>query len=480
MASISDDPNGRKRILFIDAHGKRRPLRLGKVTARQAEAVKLRVERLAAAQFTGHPPDDETSRWLADLDTALYEKLAAVSLVRPRTSKELGPWLEKYIGGRSDLKPESRRKLQQTIHKLLAHFPAGTLLRAISPDQAADWRQALTAQGLSVAAVKTHSGNVKTIFSDAVKRGLVSVNPFADLKSGPTASDPDYYVTPTQSERIIAELPGAEWRLLFGLARYAGLRIPSESSLLTWADVDWQRGRLNVRAPKTERHAGHERRMVPITPRLMELLRDRFEAAKPGSQRLVTMRGAGHVRRHVEGAIARAGVPAWAKLFQALRSSCEKEWAMTYPQYAVSKWIGHGLTVSGRHYVNDVPEELFDKAVVCGTQAAQNPAQQAVAPPRNAPQTPVSGNGDENTTSRKTPQGLASNRKPLQVNNLEAGGIEPPSRDNSNGGLYMLSRCFDLGFGSGRRQSLPKPSRLSLASPPTAERRDQPAVLQPT
>ena len=35
---------------------------------------------------------------------------------------------------------------------------------------------------------------------------------------------------------------------------------------------------------------------------------------------------------------------------------------MTFPQYAVSKWIGHSITVSGKHYANDVPIELFAKA----------------------------------------------------------------------------------------------------------------------
>ena len=74
------------------------------------------------------------------------------------------------------------------------------------------------------------------------------------------------------------------------------------------------------------------------------------------------MSGAGHVRGTLEAAIRRAGLTPWAKMFQACRSSYEKEWAMTFPRYAVSKWIGHGPTISGRHYVNDVPDELFDRA----------------------------------------------------------------------------------------------------------------------
>ena len=48
---------------------------------------------------------------------------------------------------------------------------------------------------------------------------------------------------------------------------------------------------------------------------------------------------------------------------------------MKFPQYAVSKWIGHSITVSGKHYANAVPDELFDKA-------AQNAAQQVPAESR--------------------------------------------------------------------------------------------------
>ena len=50
----------------------------------------------------------------------------------------------------------------------------------------------------------------------------------------------------------------------------------------------------------------------------------------------------------------------------------------------------------------------------------------------------------------------------LSHKRVEAEGIEPSSRNNSNGGLYMLSRFFDLGPGGGKRHSPPAPSRLYL------------------
>jgi hypothetical protein len=105
MASISKEPNGRRTIQFVGADGKRRSIRLGKVTQRQAEAVKVRVEALNTAAITGHPVDDEVARWLASLDTTMAAKLAGVGLIPKREVTTLGPVLENYLQSRTDVKP---------------------------------------------------------------------------------------------------------------------------------------------------------------------------------------------------------------------------------------------------------------------------------------------------------------------------------------------------------------------------------------
>ena len=93
---------------------------------------------------------------------------------------------------------------------------------------------------------------------------------------------------------------------------------------------------------------------------------------------IIGYNGKGALIRKVRDLWKRAGVEPWMRLWQTLRQSCEKEWAMTFPQYAVSKWIGHSITVSGRHYANAVPDELFDKA-------AQNTAQKLHETGRKSP-----------------------------------------------------------------------------------------------
>ena len=55
MASISKDPGGRKRILFVAPDKKRKTIRLGKVPGRAAEAIKVKVEALLASKVSGCP-----------------------------------------------------------------------------------------------------------------------------------------------------------------------------------------------------------------------------------------------------------------------------------------------------------------------------------------------------------------------------------------------------------------------------------------
>lgn len=73
MASISSDPNGRKRIQFINCNGERQVVRLGKMSIKDAEAIRTRIEALVAASVANTPVDRQTATWLADIcDTDWY------------------------------------------------------------------------------------------------------------------------------------------------------------------------------------------------------------------------------------------------------------------------------------------------------------------------------------------------------------------------------------------------------------------------
>ncbi len=70
----------------------------------------------------------------------------------------------------------------------------------------------------------------------------------------------------------MAACPDDQWRLIFALARYGGLRIPSEIQKLQWADIDWEKSRFTVYSPKTEHVDGKGTRQVPLFPELRPYL----------------------------------------------------------------------------------------------------------------------------------------------------------------------------------------------------------------
>ena len=119
MASVINDPNGRKRILFIGADGKRRPIRWGKVSMKDALTVRGHVEELLAAATLRRSPDNLTATWISSLEDVHYQKLVAVGLAQPRQSLDLGPWLESYLAERTAMKPGSKAALELTKEKLV-------------------------------------------------------------------------------------------------------------------------------------------------------------------------------------------------------------------------------------------------------------------------------------------------------------------------------------------------------------------------
>ena len=114
MASVVRDPNGFKRVQWSNGHGDRRTLRLGNVSVRQAEQLKVRIEQLLAARSTG-VLDAEASRWVESLDDAMHRKLSHLGVVKPRDRHvmTLGQLLEHYFATLA-VKPGTRRAYQQT------------------------------------------------------------------------------------------------------------------------------------------------------------------------------------------------------------------------------------------------------------------------------------------------------------------------------------------------------------------------------
>jgi integrase len=214
--------------------------------------------------------------------------------------------------------------------------------------------------------------HARQMLEDAVRFGHISTNPWKHVRQ--RQGDPSErraYVSVADTHRVIEDCPNVWWKLLVALARFGGLRTPSESFSLTWGDVDWERGRLSVPSPKTE-NAGRSHRVIPLFPLLRLHLEAAFEHAEEGATFVVPeedrkrAQGPGgwanaNLRTTLEKVIRRAGVDPWPRLWHSLRASCESDLAQSFPLTTVTKWLGNTPSVALRHDV-DPTEGVFERA----------------------------------------------------------------------------------------------------------------------
>ena len=386
MASIGREGKGgeRKRIIYRDPAGKQQSLRLGRCSERAAQSALVGFERVLEAHRLGTTIHPDGVRWLESIDDRLHARVARLGLVEPRKGAAvvtLGTLLDRFAES-AVVKPVTLAAYRQAIGSLREHFGDDAPLNTITPTRADGWRKALAESTLAPATVAKRVNVAKTIFRKAVRWGLIPSSPFADLRAG-SQSNPErsHYVDAEATRAVLAACPDDQWRAIVALSRYAGLRCPSEVVRLTWGDVNWERGRLTVRSPKTAGHDGHAVRVVPIAPELRTILLALFVEAEPGSEWIVPrLRDAGtNLRTHFLRIIGRAGVKPWPRLFHNLRASCATDWVERFPAHVVAGWLGHSPMIAARHYLQ-TRDAHFDLAAGVGeaaAKAAANPATQA-------------------------------------------------------------------------------------------------------
>lgn len=421
MASISREENGRKCIQFVADDGKRRTIRLGKATEKIALAVKLRVEALAAARYTHGTVDDEVSRWIANLPHDMHRKLVAVGLVESRGTTRnvtLGELLTRYSDSRTDIKPGTILVHDQAKQSLLDYFGADKPVKEIHEGDAELWRASMAKQGLSPVTVCKRSANARQFFAFAIRQRLVSSNPFSRLKTSTKSNDARlYFVSQADFQKVLEEASDPEWRLILALARYGGLRTPSETLALKWQDINWEKGTILVHSCKTERHQGGESRLMPLFAELQPfLLAAHAEAPEGATYCIERHRQAGaNLRTQVHRFIFRAGLKPWERTFQNLRASRETELSAIYPLRTVVAWLGNSQPVAMKHYLQ-VRDEDFIKAVHFPVQS-------------DAKVTGQSCTKQEQTHAEIAKNGVllvgASCCKSLQHNDLAPRGFEP-------------------------------------------------------
>ncbi len=399
-ASVLRLPNGRKAIQFAKLDGPgRTTLRIGKATADDADDFARRIEALREARTQGTTPRQPVLEWVARLPPVMRRRLHARGLIDLPAEQEaerlrqvedakprLGAFLTEYVGRRIDVKPATKEVWSQVQRNLLAHFGEDRPMESVHEGNAEDFKMYLIGQKLAPTTVHKRLQFARMFFRAAVKRKLIPANPFAEVTAkAATGTVGERFITREETDRLLAKAPDTAWRTIIALARYGGLRCPSEVLSLRWTAIDWELDRIVVESPKTAHHPGKGSREIPLFPELRPILAEALEQAPDGAEfvvekyRKVALSPKGwrncNLRSQFERIVKRAGLKPWRRLFHALRKSRETELVKDHPIHVVTAWLGNTPRIAMKHYLM-VTEADFAKAAGRAAEGALQKAMQ--------------------------------------------------------------------------------------------------------
>lgn len=297
MASISD---------YETRHGRRYRVRSRTPDNRQTDKRGFKTKREAQAYAATLEVSKLTGQY--------------VDVARSRaTIGELGlRWLEEKV----DIKPSTRTVLESAWRVHVEPRWGKTPVAKIEHGAVKTWVAELASAGKSATTVKRAFGVLSAVLDEAVRERRILSNPCKDVKTPRKASREHTYLSHEQLHRLASE--AGKHRSMVLVMGYTGLRW-GEVIALRVRDVDFERGRLNVRQNAVEVgstiHVGtpktHTRRSVPFPSFLRELLRQQTRDKLPDA--LLFPGDAGtHMRRTrttsesggwFAGAVKRSGVP---------------------------------------------------------------------------------------------------------------------------------------------------------------------------
>lgn len=431
MASLHKQTGSRPgyKLRFRDSSKRQRILWLGDVSKRSANEIMRHVTELAESHGRNVKPDVVSVEWGNNLTGRLRQKLAEWGYVAPEretrpSSLVCSEFFESYIQSKTDWSQRSTCNYRQAVRHFNAFMGKERLLNDVLPPDIDAWRAWMVQQGkrrktaddpgegLAEATANRHAKRLRTLFNQAIRSKLAKTNP-VDGKIGDEVNrERDHYVSREVAAKVIQQCnmeSNAEWALIFGLCRYCGFRCPTEVLGLTWADVDWEGGRLRVDSTKTGL------RYCPIFPEVRPLLEAVFDQAPDGTLHCIrTYRGAeSNLRTQLLRILNRAGVKAWTKPFVNLRASCRTDLQELYPDHVVNSWMGHSSRIAAKHYLQTT-DLHWERALSVGGNAGGNSS----ANLGNSVDNTACERPNKNKPQRPAEACVSSERHPRQDSNL--------------------------------------------------------------
>ena len=360
--------------------------RLGKRCSRRAaEKIERHILHLKSCKIFGEEPRTETANWVREVidnNPPLANRLIEFGLIRanPRKNQYFAEFAEVYVSDRRDVTAATIKCWIQTIQYIVKFLQVrlGDLTKSHGDAFVRFLNTTTNSRNggkLAPATVGKHLKNAQHFLQHAVNTGVLPTNPFVGVNCPRTHLDLRKSFVKSETIKQIMALADPELRSIIALARFLGLRIPSEIYELRWVDIDFKNKKITIQSPKKFRFDGHGTRVVPIfrevLPCLLELKEIRaaiepFQRLEPDDGYVfcpdLRSKTPACIRSRFRRLLLKHNYEPWPKLFHNLRASRQTELVKEFSIHCVCEWLGNTPNVALKHYLMSTPSD-FEKAI---------------------------------------------------------------------------------------------------------------------
>jgi integrase len=263
------------------------------------------------------------------------------------------------MNSKTDLKPSTINGNRNVEKLFFEQFSQTEFIEQITPDRLLEWKNSLSRKH-APSSIRGYLLLTKAVFDFAVKRNWLAHNPMEEVPIDTSSQcvNREKFRTITVEEyvKLLEACRTQEWRVIVALARWLGLRCPSELEHLRWNDIVLERQGVHIRSPKTERHVGHQGRFVPLFQEAAgELERLRHQDTPAGDDLVIPcIQGKcdSFLNRKFHRIIRRAGLGKIDQPFLNMRRTRSNEIRIQYGPEKESEWMGHSQKVMRVHYLD--------------------------------------------------------------------------------------------------------------------------------
>ena len=370
LTSVEDKHHQRERIMqayktsqghwqvnFCE-RGKQRTLYLGRsFTLASADRVTKIVSDILSCRKRGDTLPLDILRKIEALPGRVRKSFERLGLVGGVASWTLDNLLHSFYESKSTLKLTTQKAYKTFGDLLLGFFGKDCRIDSIEKSECERFKNHLLTK-YSACTVARGLRRCRSVFKSAVDAGWLVKNPFDKITVNAEVNlSRQVYIDRKTLSKVMANCRNDHDRLLLALARFGGLRIPSEIRQLRYCD-------FTDRVIRIHEDTKTGAREVPLFGEIREIFDRIVAAAQPSESSGRIFVNLGDFRPRIVSAIRAGGVEQWSKLFVNLRSSCITDMVeRRYSEKMLDSMFGNSAVVRQRHYVQFRKDKEYSRAL---------------------------------------------------------------------------------------------------------------------